>query len=149
LTLRFIWHFGLPQNMNVNNGDCMNAIQISSQEITDLINKGLVKIVGYSPDGNPVFLNTELGNEVADMLDATPPRRKDDDDEEDSDEESDEEYIDDEEYEDDEFGDEDDDLDEDEFDDDELEDDDDIEYYEEEDDEDNDEWEEGYDVGSN
>ena len=43
-------------------------LQATAEELKNLVNKGLIKIIGYDPNGFPVYKNTELGNLVADEL---------------------------------------------------------------------------------
>ena len=43
--------------------------EVSKEDLEGLINKGLIKFLGYDPLGRPVYANTELGNEIAAQLD--------------------------------------------------------------------------------
>ena len=45
------------------------AYQASKEDLDGLINKGLIKLIGYDPLGRPVYANTDLGNAVAKELD--------------------------------------------------------------------------------
>jgi len=48
-----------------------DVLYISKEDLEGLINKGLIKLIGYDPNGHSVYANTELGNAVADELERT------------------------------------------------------------------------------
>ncbi len=50
--------------------------ELSQSELEDLIKKGLVKQIGYDPNGRPVFTNTDLGNEVANLIEEEENERR-------------------------------------------------------------------------
>ena len=45
------------------------TFNISQQEVKGLVNKGLIKCIGHDPLGRPVYVNTQLGDLVANELD--------------------------------------------------------------------------------
>lgn len=47
------------------------AYPITKEDLEGLVNKGLIKLMGYDPLGRPVYANTDLGNAVADELERT------------------------------------------------------------------------------
>ena len=50
--------------------------ELSRVELKDLIKKGLIKQIGYDPLGRPVFQNTNLGNEVANLIEEESDERR-------------------------------------------------------------------------
>lgn len=51
--------------------DKLATEKVSQKTIDGLIKKGLIERVGHDPNGNPVYQNTQLGNQVADALEKT------------------------------------------------------------------------------
>lgn len=43
-------------------------LEATAEDIKGLVKKGLIKFIGYDPLGRPVYMNTDLGNAVADEL---------------------------------------------------------------------------------
>jgi len=54
-----------------------DGLVASAEDIRSLVSKGLIKVAGYDPIGRTLYQNTELGNMIAQQLEALGPEEED------------------------------------------------------------------------